>query len=96
MKKAISFFFLLTAIIVFGQTKTPETFGFRHIVYKYKNSYPPSIKHLEKLKIPVLVTFGTKDAVAPFNDFLQVEAIRQGKRNFTFKAYVGTDHIFFH
>jgi dienelactone hydrolase len=58
-------------------------------------SYPPPIKHLEKLKIPVLVTFGTKDAGTPFNDYLQVETIRQGKRNFTFKAYIGTEHNFF-
>ena len=60
----------------------------------FEFSYPP-IKYLEKLKIPVLVTYGTKDVSAPFNDFLHVETIRQGKRNFTFKAYVGTDHNFF-
>jgi dienelactone hydrolase len=58
-------------------------------------SFPPPIKHLGKLKIPVLVTFGTKDAGAPFNDYLQVETIRQGKRNFTFRAYIGTEHNFF-
>jgi len=60
----------------------------------YEFSYP-MIKYLKKLKIPVLVTYGTKDMCVPFNDFLQVEAIRQGKRNFTFKAYVGTEHNFF-
>ncbi|MCL2246035.1 MAG: hypothetical protein FWC10_02860 [Lentimicrobiaceae bacterium] len=38
----------------------------------YEFSYP-MIKYLEKLKIPVLVTYGTKDVCAPFNDFLQVE-----------------------
>ncbi|MCL2289619.1 MAG: dienelactone hydrolase family protein [Bacteroidetes bacterium] len=58
-------------------------------------SYPPPIKHLEKLKIPVLITYGTKDESAPFNDFLHVETIRQGKKNFTFKAYIGTDHNFY-
>jgi dienelactone hydrolase len=58
-------------------------------------SYPPPIKYLEKLKIPILVTFGTKDACAPFNDFFQVETIRQGKRNFTFRAYIGTEHNYF-
>jgi dienelactone hydrolase len=60
----------------------------------YEFSHPP-IKYLERLKIPVLVTYGTKDESAPFNDFLHVETIRQGKINFTFKAYVGTDHNFF-
>ena len=65
----------------------------------YKNlfefSYPPPIRHLEKLKIPVLVSYGTKDVGAPFNDFLHVEMIRQKKRNFTFKAYIGTEHNYF-
>jgi dienelactone hydrolase len=60
----------------------------------FEFSYP-SIKHLEKLKIPVLVSYGTKDWSAPFNDFLRVEMIRQGKRNFTFNAYVGTEHNFY-
>ncbi len=60
----------------------------------YEFSYPP-IKHLEKLKIPVFVSYGTKDYSAPFNDYLRVEIIRQGKKNFTFSAYVGTEHNFF-
>ena len=60
----------------------------------FEFSYP-TIKYLEKLKIPVLVTYGTKDMCAPFNDFLHVETIREGKTNFTFKAYVGTEHNFF-
>lgn len=55
----------------------------------------PSIKDLEKLKIPVLVTYGTKDWSAPFNDYLHVEIIRKEKKNFTFKSYVGTEHNFF-
>lgn len=60
----------------------------------FEFSYP-SIKHLEKLKIPVLVSYGTKDWSAPFNDFLRVDIIRQGKINFTFKAYVGTEHNYY-
>lgn len=55
----------------------------------------PPINYLEKLKIPVLITFGTKDWCAPFNDFMQVDFIRQEKKNFTFKAYIGTEHNFF-
>jgi len=55
----------------------------------------PSIQHLEQLKIPVLVTYGTKDWSAPFNDYLRVETIREGKTNFTFKPFVGTEHNFF-
>jgi len=53
------------------------------------------IKYLEKLKIPVLVSYGTKDWSAPFNDFMRVDFIRQGKNNFTFQSYVGKEHNFF-
>jgi hypothetical protein len=60
----------------------------------FEFSQPP-IKHLEKLKIPVLVSYGTKDWSAPFNDFMRVDFIRKGKSNFTFQPYVGTEHNFF-
>ena len=55
----------------------------------------PPIKYLEKIKIPVLISYGTKDWCAPFNDYLRVEMIRKHKTNFTFKAYIGTEHNFF-
>jgi dienelactone hydrolase len=60
----------------------------------FEFSQPP-IKYLEKLKIPVLVSYGTKDWSAPFNDFMRVDFIRHGKSNFTFQPYVGTEHNFF-
>jgi dienelactone hydrolase len=60
----------------------------------YQFSIPPMI-YLEKLKIPVLVTYGTKDYSGTFNDYLRVEMIRQKRKNFTFKAYVGLEHNFF-
>ena len=55
----------------------------------------PLINYLEKIKIPVLVTYGTKDWSSPYNDLLRVKTIRQNKNNFTFKAYIGTEHNFF-
>lgn len=65
----------------------------------YKNMYDfslPPLQHLQKMKIPVLVCYGTKDAgAAPFNDYLRLEMIRQHKNNFTFKAYIGTEHNYF-
>lgn len=64
----------------------------------YKATYDfsvPPIQYLLKLKIPVLVSYGTKDAGSPFNDYLRVETIRQKKSNFAFKAYVGTEHNYF-
>ncbi|MBW3518613.1 alpha/beta hydrolase [Flavobacterium sp. NKUCC04_CG] len=55
----------------------------------------PSINHLQQLKIPVLVTYGTKDWSASANDYLRVEIIRQGKKNFSFIPVIGTEHNFF-
>jgi pimeloyl-ACP methyl ester carboxylesterase len=60
----------------------------------YEFSIPP-IHYLQKLKIPVLVCYGTKDVACPFNDYLRVEVIKQKKSNFTFKAYIGTEHNYF-
>ncbi|MDR2979504.1 MAG: hypothetical protein LBV02_03560 [Bacteroidales bacterium] len=61
----------------------------------FEFSYPPPAKYLEKMKIPVMVTYRTKDGGAPFNDFLHIETIRRKNKNFTFKAYIETDHNFF-
>ena len=55
----------------------------------------PSKDYLEKLKIPVLVSYGTKDYSTPFNDYLRAEMMRHDRKNFTFQAYVGTEHNFF-
>lgn len=60
----------------------------------FEFSVPP-IQYLQKLKIPVLICYGTKDYSSPFNDYLRVEMIRQKKKNFTFKAYIGTEHNYF-
>ncbi len=50
---------------------------------------------LLKLKIPVIVTYGTKDQNGIFNDYLQVLTIQNHKKNYTFKSYFGCDHNFF-
>ena len=55
----------------------------------------PAIQYLQKLSIPILICYGTKDYSSPFNDYLRVEMIRQQKKNFTFKSYIGLDHNFF-
>lgn len=60
----------------------------------YDFSNPP-IHYLEKLTIPVLICYGTKDWSAPYNDYFRVEMIRQKKKNFTYKAYIGLEHNFF-
>lgn len=64
----------------------------------YKATYEfsePMKPLLMKLKIPIFVTYGTKDWSSPYNDLLRIETIRQNKNNFSFKAYIGTDHNFF-
>jgi len=60
----------------------------------YDFSIPP-IQYLKKLKIPVLVCYGTKDPAAPFIDYMRVDFIRKEYQNFYFKAYIGTEHNYF-
>lgn len=55
----------------------------------------PPIQYLEKLKIPVLVCYGTKDLSAPFIDYMRIDFIRKERQNFYFKAYIGTEHNYF-
>jgi len=47
------------------------------------------------LKIPVLITYGTKDWSASFNDLFQIEAIRERKQNLFFKSYLNLEHNYF-
>lgn len=64
----------------------------------YKATYDfsiPPIHYLQKLTIPILVCYGTKDYSSPFNDYLRIEMMRQKKKNFTFKSYIGLEHNFF-
>lgn len=61
----------------------------------YQFSVPAPMTYLEKLKIPVLITYGTKDFSSSFNDYFRIEMIRQKRKNFTFKAYIGVEHNFF-
>ena len=55
----------------------------------------PPIQYLEKLKIPVLVCYGTKDPASPFIDYMRIDFIRKKYQNFYFKAYIGTEHNYF-
>lgn len=60
----------------------------------YQSSIP-AVEYLQQLKIPVLVTYGTKDHSGKYTDLLRIEMIRQHKTNFTFKCYAGLDHNYF-
>lgn len=55
----------------------------------------PANDDLNKLKIPVLVSYGTKDWSAPYNDLFQVDIIRSKKKNFKFLTYRGLEHNYF-
>ena len=64
----------------------------------YKATYDfsqPSAIYLKKLKIPVLITYGTKDWNAPYNDLLQIESIQSSLKNLEFKPYFDVEHNFF-
>lgn len=64
----------------------------------YKATYDfsiPPIQYLRQLKIPILVCYGTKDESSPYNDYLRIETIRTNRNNFTFRAYIGTEHNYF-
>lgn len=55
----------------------------------------PQKDNLMGLKIPVLVTYGTKDWSASFNDLFQIESIRERKQNLAFKSYLNLEHNYF-
>src|SRR6218665_3032480 len=62
----------------------------------YQFSYPPPMDYLKKIRIPVLITFGTKDYGAVNGiDYFRMEMIRLKKDNFTFREYSNTEHNFF-
>ncbi|MBA9075144.1 hypothetical protein GGR22_003321 [Flavobacterium gossypii] len=64
----------------------------------YKTTYSfslPQKENLMSLMIPVLVSYGTKDWSASFNDLFQIEAIREKKDNYTFKSYLNLEHNYF-
>jgi pimeloyl-ACP methyl ester carboxylesterase len=52
----------------------------------------PVVEDIKKLRIPVLVTYGTRDHCAPYNDYLRVEVIREKKKHVQFRAYPGLEH----
>jgi hypothetical protein len=79
--------------VVKNKTDMDATYGDTNKA-TYEFSAPP-IEYLEKLKIPVLVCYGTKDWCAPFVDFMRVDFIRKGKSNFQFNPYIGMEHNFF-
>lgn len=52
----------------------------------------PPLYDLLALEIPVIVAYGTADKKVSNMEFLQLEAIRQGKSNIHFRAYFNHDH----
>lgn len=79
--------------IVSENTNMDGTYGDTNkATYDFSENMIPAFK---KLKIPVLVVYGSKDASAPYNDYLRAECIRSRKGNISFKCYVGLEHNFF-
>ncbi|ELY2016867.1 alpha/beta hydrolase [Flavobacterium psychrophilum] len=64
----------------------------------YKATYSfslPQRENLVQLKIPILVTYDSKDVAANYNDLFQIEIIRDRKQNFKFINYPDLEHNFF-
>lgn len=47
---------------------------------------------LKKLKIPVLISYGTKDESSPYQDLFKIETIKENITNITFNTYIGLGH----
>ena len=47
---------------------------------------------LKRLKIPVLISYGTKDESYPYQDMFQLEVMRDRLQHITFTPYVGLGH----
>ncbi|WP_350290670.1 hypothetical protein [uncultured Croceitalea sp.] len=52
-------------------------------------------QYLKRARIPVLVSYGTKDTASPFNDLLRLESIYENLNNIDFNAYIGLEHNYF-
>lgn len=51
---------------------------------------------LKRLKIPVLISYGSKDVSCLFNDMFRIETIKENIGNIRFKAFIGLEHSYFH
>lgn len=47
---------------------------------------------LKRLKIPVLISYGTMDESSPYQDMFRLETLRDRTEHITFMPYVGLDH----
>ncbi|NLR64212.1 hypothetical protein HGH92_07830 [Chitinophaga varians] len=64
--------------------------------YKVTHDFSdPPAAYLSRLKIPVLITFGTRDAGVPYLDMFRIDMVRRHKQNFNYREYIGTEHNYF-
>lgn len=64
----------------------------------FKSEYSFNQSQFEKLlsqPYEILISYGTKDESAIFNDLLRIESIRRHKKNIKFIPVIGTEHNFF-
>lgn len=82
--------FRLYEAIVADSTRNDTSLGenFKSI-YSFSAS---SIQSFSRIQIPTFICYGSLDIITPFNDYLRAELIRQRKKNFTFRTYVGLNH----
>ena len=53
-----------------------------------------SIAGLLRVRVPILVGYGTRDKAVLSDDYLRLESMRLDKTNFTFREYPGREHDF--
>ncbi|SDD37540.1 alpha/beta hydrolase family protein [Williamwhitmania taraxaci] len=81
------------------EEKLARESGYAPEIASYMNSYSfdyePALNNLLKIRIPLLVIYGTNDLGSLDNDLLPLFFTRAGKVNLTMKCYPGYDHNFF-
>lgn len=78
--------------------ENPTDISREHGFNSYKGTYSFSESlniDLKELKIPVLISYGTKDSACPFNDLFKIEVIQDNLKNIQFLSYIGLEHNYF-
>lgn len=61
----------------------------------YSGFSKPPIENLRKLRISILVSYGTQDVACPFNDYFRIECLSEKRTNVSFFPLVDTEHNYF-
>jgi pimeloyl-ACP methyl ester carboxylesterase len=80
--------------VVKNPSDTSRAHGFNS--YKGTFSFSQSLNEdLKNFKLPVLISYGSKDTAAAYNDLFQLEVIKSNQSNIEFMRYLGLEHNYF-